>query len=861
MEVFKKNKILGKIIISFVAIAILLSPIAPIIKNTNQKLAVGIEKREVKADKVKVGLNFNVKTKTEKIENSTTNSKVTFDLTMNSEDGTTSIKDYRFFRIALYTLKANETKPTADALPSRNGSSEKLPDSAPDGSTLLTYSFQYSATLPVNQKYYYLVVASDGTFNPATEGTYEKSIAFIDEDKLSYTDGYFTVGTAETQSNTTTISSTNQVKDYGLGCGITSLDGILGCISGVFYTVWEVSAWIARLAGGFLDFFVYFSTNSSSYSNAFVSKGWAAVRDIANIFFIIALLYISIKIILGMGGHDSKKIIVMVILMALLINFSLFFTKVIIDSTNILAKVFYNNIESKDSVTGGAAVGNEGEKSISVGLVSDYNPQKIIAFNEYENNRGRFIFITLILIGITLYTAYIFFTVALLFASRVAMLWISMIFAPIAFASYTLPFEIPGFGHKEWWKNLLENAFLAPIFVFLLYLIVMFAGMLSEIVKYQAPSGSSGENMIRAIMTVLVPFIILAILLMKAKEMAVKFAGEMGKTISGAAAALGGIALGGAALGGAALGRATFRSVAKNVQNDSARNKDLKTFGGYKDWSVGKKLNPFAYMKQAGKTTSAAFAHGIHSTPTWKKDSNGNRMKLGAVMKQADEGFKNKSSAVHTLDEKTQDVFHDKDRKFKDLTEAEQKQVKGEVDKDEMAKFEYGKKFKDIGAVEAGLIQAKFNADERPITNKDGKVVRVENLNRVNAAAGEKLKSESFSNMYKANAAAGEFVQALRKGSYDVRGLSKLETTSKSAKLPIGTIATIATGVRMGLKSGKIEHGTPQKDLFKDLGSTISEALKGVKINVSTGGGGGHDSHGGGGGHAKKAAHGGGGHH
>lgn len=227
-------------------------------------------------------------------------------------------------------------------------------------------------------------------------------------------------------------------------------------------------------AGQILDFFVYYSTDSNSYKGDFVLLGWAAIRDVANIFFIITLLYVALKTILGLNVTDNKKLIGTVIIIALIINFSLFITQLVIDGSNILAKVFYNNITSKDKATGGMSTGTSGEKSISVGLISKYDPQKIISQDAYPSNIGLFIFTTIVLIAVTLYTAYIFLSVALLFVARVISLWMSMIFSPIAFISYATPFDIPGFGHKDWWKGLFENAFLAPLFIFFLYIIVLF---------------------------------------------------------------------------------------------------------------------------------------------------------------------------------------------------------------------------------------------------------------------------------------------------------------------------------------------------------------------------------------------------
>ena len=73
--------------------------------------------------------------------------------------------------------------------------------------------------------------------------------------------------------NTTTSSSSN----YSLACGLGfwPVSGTLGgCIASILYTLWEASALIAQIAGKILDFFVYYSTNSLSYTNEFINQGW-----------------------------------------------------------------------------------------------------------------------------------------------------------------------------------------------------------------------------------------------------------------------------------------------------------------------------------------------------------------------------------------------------------------------------------------------------------------------------------------------------------------------------------------------------------------------------------------------------------
>lgn len=411
-----------------------------------------------------------------------------------------------------------------------NGTADIRPNEAEQ-----TVSF-YIDNLVQGSTYFLLAYLREGSTNEQTGTVLGRRI----KSGISFTAG--------TGGDITQTSATDPIQGYNITCGVLDLG--FGCLIGIVYGIWEASAWFARLGGHFLDFFVYYSTNSSSYGNTFVDRAWGGVRDIVNMFFIVALLYVAIRTILNIHVSDNKKIIGKVIIVALLINFSLFATKLVIDTSNILAKVFYNNITSKDS--DGKILENPGkEKSISVGLVEKFNPQEIISTpQEYLKSKGTFLFITILAIAITLYTGYIFFSVALLFVARVVSLWIAMITSPVAFISIALPFNIPGMGHDNWVKNLLENAFLAPIFIFFLYIIVLFAGFLKAIPDIYA---GDKADIIQHIMGVAVPFLLIVGLLQKAKKMAVEYAGEMGAQITSWGAKVAGLALG-AAGGAAALG-------------------------------------------------------------------------------------------------------------------------------------------------------------------------------------------------------------------------------------------------------------------------------------------------------------------
>jgi hypothetical protein len=429
------------------------------------------------------------------------------------------------------------------------------------------------AGLKPNTRYYVGVLMADSVLNdgdtenreviPGSVTAFttlnEGEGATPEENSSIYADGAYSLECYFVPIATIIGGAAGGVVGAGVGAVVDAMtnksaaEGLKGCVANLFYLLYQVSAWVGHLSAKFLDFFIYYTTSSASFNNAFINKGWAGMRDIANIFFIIALLFIAFKTILNLNSSNQKKLIVYIILFALLINFSLFTTRAIIDASNILAKIFYNNIVSKDEKGNIIDNGVEGQKSISIGIVEKYNPQTIMAKDIAAKNVGTYIFIILVSIGITLYTAYMFFAVALLFVARIISLSFSMIFSPVAFASYTIPWKIPGIGNEDWWSDLLKNAFLAPIFVFLLYLIVMFSGFLNKIVVYNS---ETNPDMLERMMFILVPFALIAGILMKARKMAQEYAGEVGKAVIKAAKIAGGIAVGTVATVAAAAGAA-----------------------------------------------------------------------------------------------------------------------------------------------------------------------------------------------------------------------------------------------------------------------------------------------------------------
>lgn len=346
---------------------------------------------------------------------------------------------------------------------------------------------------------------------------------------------------------------------------------VSGCIAQILYTLFfRPTSFLFGLAGMFFDWSFDYSVKDTSYKTAFVVEGWGLVRDFVNLFFIFVLLWIAFSTILNLHGFKTKEMIINVVIIGLLINFSLFITRVIIDTSNITARVFYNgnSIKLKDS-NGKEIVRAAGSPiPLSEIIVDKVNPQKLIldasrvgdirdkgqqGISDAKNKRGisngTFILVTLLASAVNVIGMLVFLSVGIIFIARVIGLWIAMILVPLTFFSYTVPAlqDVDMIGWKKWWPNTLKLAFLAPIFIFFMYLIVKFLG--SNFLEIN----SEGKGNAEFVIAIIVPFVFIIVLMNKAKGLAVKFSGDIGSAVTKVGNTVGGLAIG-AGVGVAAMG-------------------------------------------------------------------------------------------------------------------------------------------------------------------------------------------------------------------------------------------------------------------------------------------------------------------
>lgn len=259
----------------------------------------------------------------------------------------------------------------------------------------------------------------------------------------------------------------------------TSLAGMIG--NGIFNTLGMVVLNIASaftwLGGTLLDFSITYLVlglgdliNGQKLGVA-IDELWAFIRDIANLAFIFGFIFAGIKMVLDPDSHSAKHTISKIIIGALLINFSLFFVKAIIDFSNFTAVQIYNAmIVSSGSIS--AAFADQ------LGIITIFNTKNFDFLASVTKITGSspstwfYILAALFLI----FAGFIFAAAAIMIIIRFCVLVLIMIFSPILFAATVFPKTEHYAG--ELWGKLISYAFYVPVYLLLTFIVLKLVGSL-----------------------------------------------------------------------------------------------------------------------------------------------------------------------------------------------------------------------------------------------------------------------------------------------------------------------------------------------------------------------------------------------
>lgn len=240
--------------------------------------------------------------------------------------------------------------------------------------------------------------------------------------------------------------------------GITKEDIVNGIIGGVTEILLVIARFALDLVLYCLDFFLRLAAYNGFIDAPPVVVGWFMVRDLANMFFIVALLVIAFSTMLGLENYAWKKSLVKLIAAAILINFSRLIIGVLIDASQIITLTFLNAVE-------GAAGGN---------LITMFHLDKMLSISTNAGDIGKDSFRLEILAGgmaAVVFSLMALFTIAayaFLMLVRVLILWMLIILSPLAFVLSSLP-QTQGYA-SEFWGELTKYLIIGPLMTFFLWL-------------------------------------------------------------------------------------------------------------------------------------------------------------------------------------------------------------------------------------------------------------------------------------------------------------------------------------------------------------------------------------------------------
>lgn len=414
-----------------------------------------------------------------------------------------------------------------------------------------------------------------------------------------------------------------------------------GCGATLAFLILQISSWVLWVAAILFNATINYTLNMAAFIKdiPIVDLGWTVFRDVTNLLFIFIILYIAINTIVGNEGYGIKKLLGKVIIGAMLINFSLFFTQAMVDASNIFALQFYHKItqdaKGANIAAGSSANNKDYDSGISAAFVNAMGLQQIyqlgkgssdgdvstnLSGGELDKTKIGLNASNLIIVGLggtvlVLITAFVFFAGTMMLLARTVVLVFLMILSPIAFMGNILP--ALGKYTGEWWSKLTSNLLFAPVYMMLLYLVInMVTG--KNFNKLGGGNGTfadlfaGGDNWVPTLMT----FVILIMLMVGcliiasklgviggkwAEKTGIGLASGLGMTLSGAGLGMG-IARGGLGMAGGAISTIARPLASSGIGRAMGAGALFRAGSGLKNIKIGDKSYTDSQKKKEEET-------------------------------------------------------------------------------------------------------------------------------------------------------------------------------------------------------------------------------------------------------------------
>jgi len=233
------------------------------------------------------------------------------------------------------------------------------------------------------------------------------------------------------------------------------------------FLTWIITLFISligRLLIIFIDLLLWVSKFNQFIDSNAVVIGWVVVRDLANIFFVVIMLTIALGTMFNLQSYEYKKLLPKLMVAVILVNFSKMIVGLTIDVGQVIMLTFVNAFKE----VGAAAIVNGLSLQAMFDLkemVEDVGGDNKI---EYWSLFGSACLALVMLLVASVVVLQL--VVVLLF--RIIMLWVLIIFSPIAFVASVMPTsplqKVGFFG--QYWLYLSKYIIVGPILAFFLWL-------------------------------------------------------------------------------------------------------------------------------------------------------------------------------------------------------------------------------------------------------------------------------------------------------------------------------------------------------------------------------------------------------
>ena len=256
-----------------------------------------------------------------------------------------------------------------------------------------------------------------------------------------------------------------------LGQGLAAI--VLRVVIGVLVVLAGFCKWLLMFGGWALD--ATLDPNLYNFTNnKMIVEGWVIVRDVCNLFFLLVLLFIAICTILKIEKYHAKKTLLMLIIMALLINFSKPIAIFIFDGSQLLMNFFLSKMGRDPSTQFVGQIAMLIYDTLMKELVPKGTSLEIAVYY-------LFVVVFLFMFAVAMFVTAIFMVI------RIVAVMILIIVSPLAFFAAI----VPDFSKmsSSWWNALFKYCYYGPAAAFFLYLATNFAISGNVLPKLNSPNG------------------------------------------------------------------------------------------------------------------------------------------------------------------------------------------------------------------------------------------------------------------------------------------------------------------------------------------------------------------------------------